>query len=418
MKITIHNVEVEFIDHTLAVPLHLSSGIVREVSEARVCVGVDVDGQRAEGRGSILLSDLWAWKDDGKSHDEKDAALREYTNTLASNLADTCGSGEHPLSLGLRLHETGVEESAEPPVLARSMCSSPFDAALHDAVGQALGVHALHLYDEDVPIPESDSLFEGGSTTRAIRSIVHDPIPELMAWWIVGMTDDLEETVRPVIEEHGFQCFKLKLMGNNADDVAQTARVYRAVKGFGVEVPILTLDTNEANPDAANVLEFLESLENADPEAYAAVFYLEQPTARDIEAHAFDWREVAARKPVLLDEGLTSIETLRLAEEQGWSGLALKTCKGHSFALVAAAWANERNMQVALQDLTNTGYAAIHAGLFASSIPMINGLEINSPQFMPHANAEWLPRMEGLFEVREGMHKVPTKDVVGLGSKL
>jgi L-alanine-DL-glutamate epimerase-like enolase superfamily enzyme len=207
-------------------------------------------------------------------------------------------------------------------------------------------------------------------------------------------------------------------MGNNEEDVAQTLRVYRGVKDFGVEVPILTLDTNEANPDSANVLEFLEALEEADADAYAAVFYLEQPTARDIETHAFDWREVATRKPVFLDEGLTSIETLRLAEEQGWSGLALKTCKGHSFALVAAAWANERDLQVALQDLTNTGYAAIHAALFASSIPMINGVEINSPQFMPDANAEWLPRMEGLFEVKDGLHQVPTENVVGLGANL
>lgn len=123
-------------------------------------------------------------------------------------------------------------------------------------------------------------------------------------------------------------------------------------------------------------------------------------------------------KPVLLDEGLTGLELLKEAVAQGWSGLALKTCKGHSFALVAAAWARERGLLVALQDLTNPGYALIHAALLAAHVPMINGVELNSPQFTPGANAEWLPRLAGLFEPARGVHRLPGKVPAGLGSEL
>jgi hypothetical protein len=67
------------------------------------------------------------------------------------------------------------------------------------------------------------------------------------------------------------------------------------------------VDSNEANPDARSVLEYLEMLRARDAEAYDALEYLEQPTPRDIRAHPVDWTAVARRKPVLLDEGLTSL---------------------------------------------------------------------------------------------------------------
>jgi hypothetical protein len=106
------------------------------------------------------------------------------------------------------------------------------------------------------------------------------------------------------------------------------------------------------------------------------------------------------------------------AVHQGWSGFALKTCKGHSFVLVAAAWARERGLKLALQDLTNPGLAAIHSALFAAHVPTCNGVEINSPQFTPAANAPWLPCLSGLFEPKKGVHHLAMTKPPGLGSAL
>ena len=104
----------------------------------------------------------------------------------------------------------------------------------------------------------------------------------------------------------------------------------------------LSVDTNEANPDADSVLDYLKRLKAADAEVFNSLQYFEQPTGRDITVHKFDWRDVSKLKPVMLDEGLTSLELMAEAKNQGWSGFALKTCKGHSFALTAAAWAKVR----------------------------------------------------------------------------
>ena len=118
-----------------------------------------------------------------------------------------------------------------------------------------------------------------------------------------------------------------------------------------------------------------------------------------------------------LDEGLTSLDLLPVAEEQHWTGLALKTCKGHSFALTAAAWAAEHGMLLSLQDLTNPGFSAVHSFLFAAHVPTINGVELNSPQYTPDANQPWLACYRDIFVVAHGNHSLGHPIPVGLGSE-
>ena len=425
---------VEFIARRLAVPLVLSSGTIEKVTEARAAVTVRVGSQagtrgvEATGRGSIYLSDLWAWPDLSLSHDERDRELRGWCDTIARRLSELCGGeAAHPLELGLRLHHRVCEDdsigpaSTSPaiPALARAMCVSPFDAALHDAAGLALARSAFSFYDEPAEIPTVDGLFaaSGGASAAIRRMLRSSPQRAFPACVVVGQCDDAKTHLAEWVRQCGYRRVKLKLGGHdNAADAARTVEVFRALRDCGVAAPWISVDTNEANPDSASVLDYLHRLQAADAAAFAALQYLEQPTGRDILRHAFDWRPVTRLKPVLLDEGLTSFAALDAAREQGWSGFALKMCKGHSFALVAAAWAREHGLACALQDLTNPGYSALHAALFAAFVPTINGVELNSPQFTPAANAEWLPRLAGLLEPRDGVHRLAHEIPPGLGS--
>ncbi len=420
--------KVEYLDRPFIKPLQLSTGLITEITEARASVTAEVNGKQATGYGSIYLSDLWAWPLPALSHDQRDKVLRGFTQRIADNLWEFCGNQpQHPLELGLRLHNSIHHEQVEHadgdtayavPMLAKAMCASPFDAALHDAVGIALEKNAFDFYDEPVAIPAADPYFNGDAA-GAIARTLQQPLPALDAWLVVGAKDDLETVVAPWVRDRGYRCFKLKILGqDNAADVARTVDVYRAVRSFGAQNPRLSIDSNEANPSADAVLDYLEQLRAADSEAYEALEYLEQPTGRDITLAAFDWSTVNQLKPVLLDEGLTSLELLNTAAEQGWSGLALKTCKGHSFALVAAAWAHERGLKLAMQDLTNPGLSAIHSALFASRVNAFNGVELNSPQYTPAANADWLPRLSALLEPRDGQHRIPEQPYFGLGSSL
>ena len=415
----IRHAEVEFIPRFYATPLHLSSGVITEITEARASVTVRVGGGEATGRGAVYLSDLWAWPEPALTHEQRDGVLRDLCEEIARDLPALCGGeAAHPLELGLRLHDA-VCPGTPPSVLARAMCASPFDAAIHDAAGIATGRSAFDFYGEAVPLPGADRFFTGQDACALIARSIQAPRTRLDAWWIIGSAEDLEEEVAPWVRRRGYRCFKLKILGrDNAADAARTVEVYRALRRFGVERPRLTADSNEANPDADSVLDYLQRLRAEDEEAFAALDYLEQPTGRDILVHRQDWRRVTKLKPVLLDEGLTGLALLDEAVAQGWSGFALKTCKGHSFALVAAAWARERGLMLTLQDLTNPGLAAIHAALFAAHVPMRNGVELNSPQYTPDANTGWLPRLSGLFEPQEGVHRIEQPEAVGLGSRM
>jgi hypothetical protein len=60
----------------------------------------------------------------------------------------------------------------------------------------------------------------------------------------------------------------------------------------------------------------------------------------------------------------------------------------------------------------------IHAAWFAAHVPTINDVELNSPQFTPAANRPWLPRLASLFQATGGVHRLPEKVPVGLGSTM
>lgn len=409
---------VEFFEQKFRMPLRLSTGLIETITEARATVTVKSGDREATGRGSIYLSDLWAWPDPSRSHAERDAVLRKECETIAASLADLVGTPAHPLELGLRLHDVVCEKpDAVAPPLALALCMAPFDAAIHDAAGRALGESAFAFYREPVAIPSADHLFTDGASA-AIARVLRPPVEALEAWWLVNAHDDLDGDFARAIRENGMRNFKIKILAKDAgEDAQRTADVFRAAQRHGVESPRLSLDSNEAHADAEAVKDFLRKLKEADPRAFDAVMYLEQPTSRNIRERGFNWKSAAALKPILLDEGLEGFDNLPLAIKQGWSGLALKTCKGHSFTLVAAAWAHERGLLLAMQDLTNPGISAIHSWLMAAHLPVINDVELNSPQFTPQANAPWLPRLSGLFEVRGGLHRM-NPQVTGLGSDL
>lgn len=421
MKTAILDASVDFIDQPFLKPLRISSGLITNATEARVTVTVQTEGRIGIGHGSIYLSDLWAWPGATPDRSTKDKSMRKLCEAIAGHLYSLCGDEEfHPLELGLRLHHSVTHSTLTPPMpaLARAVCVSPFDAALHDAAGNSHGLSAFHFFDSSSPIPSADSYFPDVGAIRAIKNTLRSPQGSLSAWWIVGAGDDLEVDLRPALEKTGIRSLKIKLLGrDSADDAIRTSEIFQAARQWGFS-PILSVDSNEGNSDAASVLDYFERLKVLDSAAYDALLYLEQPTSRDILDHPQNWRAVASQKPVMLDEGLTSFDLLPIAREQCWSGLALKTCKGHSFALVSAAWARQNNLLLSLQDLTNPGYSAIHAFLLGAHLATLNGIELNSPQYTPAANQSWLPALSGLFEPRDGIHRFPLLETPGLGSSI
>lgn len=415
-QVRVESAKVEVIRHRLQHPLVLSGGVVRELPEITVHVVVGDGQSSAAGAGAANLSDAWAWPDPGLASSVKQTSMIDYAHRLADSIATRVASPAHPLELGLRLHESVLADvDHQSPALARAVCASAFDAAIHDACGHLTARSAFSFFDEPADIPSADHLFPQGAVA-AIRGVLQPARPHLPGWCLIAPGDDLERTGQ-VVARTGMSQFKIKLAGSDPDaDARRVAAVHDAAKTWS-DRPRLSVDTNEGSESPEAVAQFLDTLAAIRPEAFDAVAYLEQPTPRGSLGTA-QWSEVSRRIPVLIDEALTSTEDLTTAARMGWSGLAIKTCKGQSFALVAAAWAAQHDLLISVQDLTNIGRSAIHSYLLAAHLPTINGIELNSPQYMPHANDSWMPRLEALFAPVNGCHGLDTATVIGLGSDL
>ncbi|MCC9077003.1 hypothetical protein FKZ61_012905 [Litorilinea aerophila] len=428
----------------LAVPLHLSKGVIEEITYAQATVqGITRDGRPVQGTGAILLSDLWAFPHPLLSHEQKDRAMRLLCQQLAETLSHD-GEYADPLEKGLALAQTlpiltrRVEEAlpelpaGSMPRLAAMNCLAPLDAAIHDAWGRGLGGEVYDFYSSTWLNRDLGSYLGPGFQGHFPADFLAGRRRRLGVQHVVGLGDPLwpqeseSSTCAPGLPAHlvgwirrdGVANFKIKTRGTDPEeDVRRIASVYRVAVQAGLPPALvrLSIDPNEGCPDDIFLLEMLHCLALHAPDAYGALDYIEQPTPRDLAAYTFTLHRVAARKPVIVDESLDCLEALRLLEELGWSGLALKTCKGQTHCLLAYCWAKRHGLYVTCQDLTNPGLALVHSVNLCTRLDLsVDYLECNQRQYMPAACPEERQRFPHHFTLQGGCLVLPAQPPLGL----
>jgi len=146
------------------------------------------------------------------------------------------------------------------------------------------------------------------------------------------------------------------------------------------------------------------------------VQYIEQPTHRDLKKHPENkMHKAAAIKPVVIDESLVDLESLQLAREQGYSGVALKACKGQTEALLMGAAAQKYGMFLCVQDLSCPGYSFLHSASIAARIPTIAAIEGNGRQYCPAGNRAWGEVYPSMFHITDGTVGTGVLTANGLG---
>ena len=180
----------------------------------------------------------------------------------------------------------------------------------------------------------------------------------------------------------------------------------------------LTADFNCTVTDPAYVCEILDRLLVEHPRLYGMMLYIEQPFPYDLEAHRIDVHSVSARKPLFLDESAHDWRFVRLGRELGWTGVALKTCKTLTGALLSLAWARANGMTLMVQDLTNPMLAQIPHVTLAAHAGTIMGVESNSMQFSPDASLPEARIHPGLYRRRGGVLDLSTLGPTGFGYRV
>ena len=223
--------------------------------------------------------------------------------------------------------------------------------------------------------------------------------------------------LRDWIRADGLRCLKIKLRGTDAAwDYARIVQIGRLSIEEGVDW--LTADFNCTVTDPAYVTDILDRLLAEEPRIYGMLLYIEQPFPYDLEAHAIDVRSVSARKPLFLDESAHDWKYVRLGRELGWSGVALKTCKTLTGAILSLCWARAHGMTLMVQDLTNPMLAQIPHVLLAAHAGTIMGVESNAMQFYPEASRPEARVHPGVYQRREGVLDLNTLSGAGIGYRV
>jgi L-alanine-DL-glutamate epimerase-like enolase superfamily enzyme len=231
--------------------------------------------------------------------------------------------------------------------------------------------------------------------------------------------DGLPETLADWMRRDGIVRIKIKLQGDAlASDVERTLAVDRIASAVQAQRPVddlaYSLDFNERCPNVQYVLEFLNRIRAASPGGFKRILYVEQPTARDLKANRQNvMHEAAKLRPVVIDESLTDLESLLLARDMGYTGVARKACKGQSQTVLMAAAAQKYKMFVCVQDLTCPGASLIQSVGISARVPAVAGIEANAREYVPAANARWQDRFPGIFKITDGYMR--TADIGGPG---
>jgi L-alanine-DL-glutamate epimerase-like enolase superfamily enzyme len=430
------------------VPIKFGPETATFVVCARACVEVErKDGTRALGWGETPLSVTWVWPSTLPYKTRLDA-LTQLCDALSEEYARFSSTG-HALEIGHSFLETvlpcilsrvngGLPKDCAIPHLAALVCASPFDIALHDAYGIANGVPTYSTYSAPWLACDLAQYLEPADDAPGVSfagkfpsDYFRDPPKQLLAWHLVGGVDALEHgdpgsepledgypvTLTDWIARDGLLALKVKLRGNDAVwDLERMLRVGKIALANGVEH--LTADFNCTVTDPKYVNAILDQIEMDHPQIWNLVRYVEQPFPYDLEEHRIRVHSISERIPLFLDESAHDWRVVRLGRELGWNGVALKTCKTQTGALLSLCWARAHGMQLMVQDLTNPMLAQITHVLLAAHTPTLAGVETNSMQFYPDASAVEARVHPGLYSRSEGHVHLGTLGATGFGYRL
>jgi L-alanine-DL-glutamate epimerase-like enolase superfamily enzyme len=443
IEVKVKEIRASYEDFLYRTPIKFGGNIVDKVTMLNVHTIIeDGLGRSQRGFSAMSMGNVWSFPSKVMSYEQTLNAMKLLV-TEVERITNASGATGHPVDINVALEDQFLAAAARLsreqnwkeaiPKLCSLVVVSPFDAAIHDAYGKLLGRSTYQTYGPDCMRKDLSNYigpeFKGEYLSRYV---LPQPKPVMPLYHLVGAVDPIfpADVQKPVgdglpenlpewIRFNGLRNIKIKLNGEDAKwDIERVLRVHACCTETMPSIQrkdwVYSLDFNEKCPNVAYLLDVLNQIETRSADAYRRIQYIEQPTRRDLKAdRANVMHEAAKRKPVVIDESLTEKESLMLSREMGYSGAALKACKGQTQALLMAAVAQKYKMFLCVQDLTCPGASLIHSAGLAAHVPGVAAIEANARQYVPVANKDWVPRFPGIFNIKDGF--VRTSELRGKG---
>lgn len=447
--ICIVQMSVSFSFEKNRVPLKFGHELTTSFALCRVCCTVESDdGKISSGVGETPVAVAWTWPSPF-SWKKREARMLEFIDRLCLEWNDFGYMHGHPMELGYaflreklprvlqELNELHADE--EPmPYLAALVCNSSFDIALFDAYAKINGIRVFDCFNSKYMNHDLSWFFDGPDSKDFLGKypeqfmVSRDEVPtKLMVWHLVGGTDPLSKDdftgdepddgypllLEDWIAQDGLKCLKIKLRGNDEDwDYRRIVDVGRI--GLSSDVEHLAVDFNCTVHDVAYVIKIMDKLERDDHEIWERILYIEQPFPYDMNKYPIDVHPLAGKKLLMMDESAHDWRFVKLGIELGWTGVALKSCKTITGAVLMLCYARLHGMRIMVQDLTNPRLAIIPHVLLAANAGTIMGVEANSMQFCPEVSSAEARIHPGLFKRRNGQIDLSSLGASGFGYRL
>jgi len=419
-------------------PFKFGAAVIESLQVPVVRLRVEIGGKSGIGIGSMPLGNAWSYP--GIPYEQSLAVMER----LGARIRDTVDGMTGPDNISamsdalravafderLRLQHEWTDLPAPIPDLCALVTFSPWDLALFDAWGKALGANTYTLLRQE-ETPSSRHF-----TTAPLAEVLSaEPSPRLAIYHVVGgldpltpdevaksAGDDLPDDLQGWMARDGLTHFKIKLQGKDPEwDYQRVAAVESAVMdqasrtGRQDDHFVYSLDLNEQCPSGGVLADLLERLQKDQPQAFARIAFVEQPTSRAFAGTPEENVSRAAKlKPVVIDEGLVDESALARAVQNGYNGVCLKTCKGLGFSVKMASIARGEGFYLCVQDLTCPGISFSESASLAARVG-VDGLEANARQFCPAANAAAAQDHPELFHLAGGAVSAAGLTRPGLG---
>lgn len=446
--VQILDVKIDFEPVSFRTPLKFGGRVVDHTYLINAAVKVETrNGHHATGYGSMPVGNVWAWPSATVTPPQSEEAMKAYAEKFAE-LFSSYPEYAHPIEIqfnvGAEFHHQAKKVSdklgiSEPlPQLAQLVATSSIDAALHDAYGRVHKNNCFNLLSADYCNRDlAYFLDEQFSGEYLDRYTLRKPTASLPLYHLVGALDPLTDsdvserpndglpcTLGEWIAADGLTHLKIKLSGENLHwDIDRVLAIEKIAAESQAKRDctewFYSCDFNEKCESAEYVIDFLHKVKSSSTAAYDRIQYIEQPTSRDLDAaSAVKMHKVAELKPVVIDEALVDYESLLQCRELGYSGVALKACKGVTESLFAAAAAQKFGMFLCVQDLTCPGASFLQSCSLAARIPGITAVEGNARQYCPEPNTKWAKRYPEMFKISTGQVGTGKLSESGIGFHL
>lgn len=218
------------------------------------------------------------------------------------------------------------------------------------------------------------------------------------------LDDGFPQAMEEYVQQSGMRYFKAKLANQPDHDRERLVAIASILeRHLGTDYHI-TLDGNELYKTATDFGQLVEVLRSTAELAtlWRNTIAIEQPLARDISfsaEHIGAIRDLAAYKPVIIDEADGALDSYARALDLGYRGVSSKNCKGPVKSILNAGltWLHNNHGQFNFylmtgEDLCSVGIIPVQADLCLVATLGLEHLERNGHHY--HPGLSYLPQSQ------------------------